>query len=507
MVTQGLPRSISRRLIVRLPKEVSAMGMPIALTSCCGLFLTLPWGPHWPFGHFGLAAPPTGLLDANFGLADLFLTALVIGWSLALLGGRDRLRIRPLRISIPLLLFTLSAFLAVFHAFDRGQALQFAVRTLSLAGVYFFLSGSFAAGRLTVRTVAYWLAPGVALNGFVAVLQTINQNPIGLTWLAEPRMLRTTPGTAVILVHGARVLRAFGMMPHANVLGGLLSGALPLVAAPLFRAGLETGRVNHPGIGRHGRGSAWSADSSRIAWLPAGAALAACVALMAVGVVLSFSRSSWAGLLVGMLYLAWWGVGGRRVIPRRAMLIGAGILIITASLLALERDEVLVRLRPESNRLEQLSIQERLALQALTLKVIAWRPLTGVGGNNNAIAEARFLRLPGNARTHLYPVHNTYLLAEAELGPLGAGTWIVLMLVPLAGLWRRQGRRIGAGEAFAGCSLVVVAVAGVFDYFIWTNGPVAVIWVTALAIVSGARTNRCRMAGSNRPSVLFNVLP
>ncbi len=79
MVTQGLPRSISRRLIVRLPKEVSAIGMPIAHGSCCGLFLTLPWGPHWPFGHFGLAAPSTGLLDADFGLADLFFVCVQVG--------------------------------------------------------------------------------------------------------------------------------------------------------------------------------------------------------------------------------------------------------------------------------------------------------------------------------------------------------------------------------------------------------------------------------------------
>ncbi len=113
--------------------------------------------------------------------------------------------------------------------------------------------------------------------------------------------------------------------------------------------------------------------------------------------------------------------------------------------------------------------------------MIAWRPLTGVGGNNDAIAEAHFLHLPTNGRADLYPVHDTYLLAQAELGPLGSGSWIVLMLIPFAGLYRRQGRKMGLGTALAGCSLVVVAVAGLFDYFIWTNGPVAVLWVIALA--------------------------
>ncbi len=179
-------------------------------------------------------------------------------------------------ISIPLLLFTLSAGLAVFPAFDRAAALHFAVRIPSLAIVYFFLSRGFASGRLTMPTVAAWLAPGVALNGCVAILQTIHQNPIGLTWLAEPRMLRTTPGTAVILVHGVRVLRAFGVMPHANVLGGLLSGALPLIACPLLCAGMETGRAGRAHRRLHGRDSGWRADTSSITRLLRSSAFAAC---------------------------------------------------------------------------------------------------------------------------------------------------------------------------------------------------------------------------------------
>jgi O-antigen ligase len=332
-----------------------------------------------------------------------------------------------------------------------------------------------------MHTVAAWLVPGIALNGCVAVLQTIHQNPIGLTWLAEPRMLRTTPGTAVILVHGVRVLRAFGVMPHANVLGGLLSGALPLIAAPLLCAGMAKGRVGRASIRLHNRDSGWRGGSSPITRLPLGIAFAACVLPAAAGVVLSFSRSSWVGLSAGIVYSVWWGVRGHRGITHRALMIGAGILLVTAGLLVLERDAVLVRLRPESNRLEQLSLQERFALQTLTLNVITWRPLTGVGGNNDALAEARFLRLPANDRTHLYPVHNTYLLAQAELGPLGSGSWLVLMLIPFIGLLRRQGRQIDLSTALAGSSLVVVAVAGLFDYFIWTNGPVALLWVTALA--------------------------
>jgi O-antigen ligase len=515
VAAQSLTRSIPRRAAVLLPKDIGAAGLTLAHGSCLGLFLTLPWGPHWPFGHFGLSVPLPGLIDSNFGLADLFLIGLAIGWSLALIAGRDCLRIRPLWIGILLLLFAFSACLAVFPALDRAAALHFAVRILSLALLYFFLSGAFAAGRLTTHTVAAWLAPGIALNGCVAVLQTIDQNPIGLTWLAEPRLLRTTPGTAVILVHGVRVLRAFGVMPHANVLGGLLSGALPLVAAPLLRAGLETGWAGRAHVWLHNRDSDRRVDSSPITRLPIRIMLASCVVLTAAGVVLSFSRSSWVGLSAGILYVIWWGVRRRRSVTHRALLIGAGFLLITAGLLVLERDAVLVRLRPESNRLERLSLQERLALQTLTLNVIAWRPLTGVGGNNDALAEARFLQLPADDRTHLYPVHNTYLLAQAELGPLGSGSWLALMLIPFIGMYRRQWQNMGLSTALAGSSLVVVAVAGLFDYFLWTSGPVALLWVTALARFSvpegesaryGPEEGRTEPAGPTNPDPVDRMI-
>ncbi len=58
MVAQGLTRSIPRRAVALLPKSVGATGLAIAHGSCFGLFLTLPWGPHWPFGYFGLSVSP-----------------------------------------------------------------------------------------------------------------------------------------------------------------------------------------------------------------------------------------------------------------------------------------------------------------------------------------------------------------------------------------------------------------------------------------------------------------
>jgi O-antigen ligase len=479
---------------------IGVAGLHGARVCCLLLLLTLAWGPHWPFSHFGIVAPPAGLLNTGFDLADLLLVGILAGWGLALLTGQDSLELRPRWISWPMLLLALAAVLASFPAQDRSAALHFAIRTIALAVLFLYLRSSLCRGRLTPATLACWLAPGLGLNGLLAIAQIIHQDPLGLTWLGEPGMLRSTPGTAVVLVHGKPFLRAFGVLPHPNVLGGLLAAGIPLVAGLLYNpatiGGIPVKRV---------------APSGHSAGLVRDCLLLLCLALMAAGLVLSFSRSAWLGFLLGWLYVACWRGGARWRLTRRVALFGAGIGLVVAMVLVIEWDAVSVRLRPESNQLERFSLQERLSLQELTLKVIAQRPLTGVGGNNLGRAEAQYLLPGGGGGSQPLPVHDTYLLAQAELGPLGTGAWLALMFVPVVGLalYRRNRHAAQAGgaaftpedsiaagvaqrstvwQALAGCSLTVVAVTGLFDFYIWVNEPVAVLWVVALALFASPAT-------------------
>jgi hypothetical protein len=350
---------------------------------------------------------------------------------------------------------------------------------------------------------------------------------LGLTWLGEPTRLPTTPGLPVVLVHGTRVMRAFGLLPHANVLGGLLAAGLPFVAALLLRPDAPA----HAALGRR-RGRSMCDGLLLLS-----------MALMLAGIVLSFSRSAWLGLLCTGLYLV-----ARRLVDARAalhrswtkrtMLVVASIGLVAGTLLVVEWDAVSVRLQPASNSLEQAAIQQRLTLLELSFKVISWRPLTGVGGGNFALAANQFLPRDEHGQSTFNRVHNTYLMAQAELGPLGAVAWLTLMLAPVLGLlrWKRRRARAagvtsavplpldrGTGQAAtpfrswngtadpgpqersphdtvpgdprghaqldapawtgpAGCSLVVVAVVGLVDWYIWINEPVAVLWVIALAL-------------------------
>lgn len=418
-------------VFARTRVRAGSLGLALAQTCCFLLILTLVWGPHWPFYSFGITTPHFGILDTDFDPADFFFVGIVAGWGLALVSGQDRIDLSPRWISGPLLLFALACGLAGIGALNQATAIQFAIRSAGLAALYFYLRRSLGAGRIAPATLALWLAPGLAFNGLLAIAQTVHQNWLGLAWLGEPYRLRDFPPTPVILIHGRRFLRAFGLLPHANVLGGLLAAALPLVAGPLMPA--------------DARGSTATARGRTVR----DALLLLGVALMAAGIILSFSRSAWLGLLSGGLYLLVRRfIGKRKAIPwtvtKRGVLIVAGIALVIGGLLLVEWDAVSVRLQPASNRLERASIQQRLSLLGLSFTIISWRPLTGVGGDNFALAAGRFLPANQRDQSSFYPVPNTYLLAQAELGPLGAAAWLALMLVPLVGL-ALPGRRSRRG--------------------------------------------------------------
>ncbi len=476
--------------MTRTRVRIGRAGLRLAQTCCCVLVVTLAWGPHWPLGPFGLAAVPYGIFDTVFDLADVLFIGIVAGWALALVSGQDRIGLAPRWISAPLLLFALAGGLAVVGAMNQALAIHFAIRSAALAVLYLYLRRSLDARRLAPATLALWLVPGLAFNGLLAIAQTVHQSSLGLTWLGEPTRLPTTPGLPVVLVHGTRVMRAFGLLPHANVLGGLLAAGLPFVMGLLLRPN-ASGRAGRGCAGRDGL-------------------LLLSMALMVAGIVLSFSRSAWLGLLCGGLYLLVRRlVGARTAIPRswtkRGVLLAASIALVAGGVLVVEWDAVSVRLQPASNALERASIQQRLTLLELSVKVISLRPLTGVGGGNYALAANQFLPPDEHGQSTFNRVHNTYLMAQAELGILGAAAWLALMLVPVLGLTRRRrsppaeqvtsavragslplaggaGHEAPAWTGPAGCSLVVVAVVGLVDWYIWINEPAAVLWIVALAL-------------------------
>jgi hypothetical protein len=152
------------------------------------------------------------------------------------------------------------------------------------------------------------------------------------------------------------------------------------------------------------------------------------------------------------------------------MLSLAGLTLVVA--LVLLHPPLRGRLAPDSNRLEQQSVQERLFFDEVGLQLLAAHSLLGVGVGNVEPAEATLFQrsiIPS-------PVHDVPLLMAVELGPGGALAWVFAAAYILIQTWRYPGR----WTVPFGASLVAVGVAGLFDHYIWTF-PVAGDTVAVLA--------------------------
>jgi O-antigen ligase len=291
------------------------------------------------------------------------------------------------------------------------------------------------------------LALILVLHSVVALGQVWKQADLGLAFLGEEKLDPQRPGTIVLSLAGRRWLRAYGLTSSPNALGACLTtvGLLLLPSA----------------AGARGR-RAW-------AW-------AFALSLGLLGILASFSRSAW--LALGLALLAWGfalykGRAKKLYPPRRVETVVWLLPVLAGGVFLLANGAALSsRFIQLETPLETRSLSDRRREIALTLTVIAERPLLGVGaGHLTAILKARAPKS--------YVVHHVPLLVTAETGLIGGLLW--LWWLGAGFVWAYQNARRGSGRALAlWLSLVVPGLFGPWWPTIsWRVGVLlALVWGT-----------------------------
>ncbi|MBN1641593.1 MAG: O-antigen ligase family protein [Anaerolineae bacterium] len=363
----------------------------------------------------------------------------------------------PPHIAVPVFGFAVLAAIRIWPIHIQHTAVVTAVSLVLFVGAYLYALQTYSLAQAT-----WLLAALLALQGGIAVLQFLRQGAIGLSWLGELPLDPHGQGVSVIEAAGQRWLRAYGMTPHPNVLGGYLSMCALVCLGAL--------------LGGAGRGRRW---------------LWAALVAGGLGLFCTFSRSAWLGAAVGVAYLVvvtrlWRAVDWRAPRTRRQLAIGTALLVVAGAVLGILYGELLVtRVFRLGSPLEATSIQERLVDYAQAWRLIRTVPLKGTGSGyyiGALWAGVGEDRPPGFRR-----VHSTPLLAAAELGIGGAVLWLWMLLAPAAALARRSARAgVPAERAAAGwaAAMLVAAVLGLFDSYLYVPST----WWPALflGIVAGA---------------------
>lgn len=357
----------------------------------------------------------------------------VLGWVVIAfeLVRTRRLRIKDLRFKWWVVGLVALAFFSIFWAPDKAVALQAAVRLFEGVLLFFVVRSM----PHTTRYKMLWaFLTGAVLQAGLGIYQFLSQSTFASTLLGmalhDPQAL----GTSVVEFGDERWLRAYGGLPHPNVLGGYLVVAF-VVLLLIWR-----GRVS-------------GNPEARLPYI-----IFAIAPILLTGIFFSFSRTAWVAALIVMVYWACDArIYSRQSDLKRSHYIALGMMMLyMVFLVALYRPLVMVRLASgSSDRLEIRSRVERVEGVREAWQMVRRHPVWGVGIGNYTQAVARELR-PGQSLYFYQPVHNVFLLALTELGIVGLALWAVILYFIVS-------RSKHAVLLF--CSFAVLLLA---DHYLWT---------------------------------------
>jgi cytochrome c len=112
------------------------------------------------------------------------------------------------------------------QAVDPVYAAYTTVRLAFLPVLYLLLVNA----PLRQGLIVWPLVAGMIIQGAVGVPQFLFGHTLGLEWLGETVADAASPGVSVVMTGVQRWLRAYGLTPHPNILGGLLMAGLLIVA-------------------------------------------------------------------------------------------------------------------------------------------------------------------------------------------------------------------------------------------------------------------------------------
>lgn len=441
---------------------VALLGGPIALGAVLGLAVLVMILRRIEVGYAALIAVicllPFAALPVNFAfkptLLDVVLVALFGVWLLERATGKLGEFVNT-PLTLPVLAF-LAVALATFIAglanapLTQTVARHFAEIILSI--LLFFLITDTVRDTQRLSLITRWLIAGGSLAALIAVILYLLPDQTSIDLLSRLRVFNYPEGPGVLRYirdDPSLPQRATGTAIDPNALGGLLIMIVTLAAPQLF--------ARRPVLPR--------------GWVVTG------LALMALALLLSFSRGSFVG--VGVALAALGLVRYRKLLW--IMLIALALVLVlpqTQGYVTHFFDGLQVLGDAQGG---DLSTQMRMGEYTDALILIQRYPIFGVG----------FTGTP-DIDTYL-KVANLYLMMASEMGLVGVAAFLIVMATLFVSAWRvrqRASARPGLEPIWWGfhTALFGALVGGVFDHYFFNldfHHSVTLFWLyVGLAAVS-----------------------
>jgi len=376
----------------------------------------------------------------------------------------------PKFILWPLALLLLWMWLSVIWAYGIG--LDYLV-SVNFAGHFTLFIAFYLYLINFIKNIKYIVWPvilGLVVQSGIAVYQYYLNHSIGLKIIGESILDPLKSGIPVVIVEGARKLRAHGSLPHANILGGMLATWL-IVLFSWFYAIKKT-------------------KSYYLVWV--------IFILLTIALVLSFSRGAWLIFGLGILFMiimVWFKYPKRF---KKAIIPSLLVVLVVISFAISQRQAILSRFNLEQP-IESISIKSRQQQFDSFKTVFIKYPILGIGVGQyvpylykiNQETEGWSYRSdftgwvynPTGYGGNYEPVHNIFLLALSELGVIGFLLFISLFIGVFMEIFKNKNKLFILGRSLA-VAWVAIFILGLFDHYIWTLQQGKLLMFTILALIA-----------------------
>lgn len=383
-------------------------------------------------------------------LNDLLLLALLFFWLGRIFGLGQKPVFQSWRLEIILGVFWLLAATSLFWSKAMPLSVYSFLKLTECLLLFFYLKYNF--NRFAKEKVFVVFLLTAVFQSVVAVGQFFSQKSLGLKWLGESPLAADFAGVAKIDFWGQKIIRAYGTLPHPNLLGVFLLVALVALLGYVFVRGLKT-------------------------WMMAP------LGVLFFGLVLSFSRLAILAFVIS--FLTWLVFGFTSQKYRRRTLGILCLFLIFGFLTYAFVGQVAQQRFAGQELLDSQAVDLRIYYAKLGWEFFKQQPFgLGLGAFvPNFISEFEQMGLP--LEPWMYqPAHNIYLLIAVELGFVG----LVIFGWFLAEILRRiLLREKGWGILKLTSALIFFSFLflGFWDHYFWTLQQGQLIFWGVLGIMAG----------------------
>ncbi|MFC1600258.1 O-antigen ligase family protein [Patescibacteria group bacterium] len=324
-------------------------------------------------------------------------------------------------------IFLIVAEVSVLFAYDQFLAFSLVIRLFEFMLVYFFLINKV----VRLETLINFFLISVVFQAVVAILQYIFQSSIGLGFLGESTIGPEVEGVAKIDVGDEKVMRAYGTLPHPNILAGYLLTGIILTFHKL---------------------------KTKVHF-----ALPVLITLVAA-FILAFSRGAFLAILVAALI--YYSIKDTKLSFKYLILIAVGLFFMIV-LFNLEQTFFSRMIFSDA-----ASFNERVMYFNISKYMMYLNPFgIGIGNFTLALPEYTALNL---APWQFQPVHNAYMLVMNELGIHGAVIFLGIFGTFAVSLFKKMKKSIKSEKVLGAlliAALVGIFVVGLFDHYTFSLYP------------------------------------